>query len=352
MQSKNRIDNVRKIAVLRANALGDFLLSLPALEALSQAYPQAEIVLLGREWHAAFLKNRPGPVDRVIPVPYGGIGGEVVDQQPDMTAFFEALTAENFDLALQMHGGGYNSNPFISKLGARYTAGSRDFNAPPLDRWVRYMLYQPEVIRYLEIVSLVGAEPVSYEPKVEVTPVDLAESLAVVPETKKPLVVIHPGAIDPRRRWPTSKFAEVADAIAKKGYRIAVTGSTEEISLVEAVISAMQEEALDLGGQLSLNGLTGLLSRSTLLVSNDTGPAHLARAVGVPTVTLYWIGNLITAGPLSRAKNRPLVAFQINCPYCGEEQTKTRCEHTFSVVNEISVEEVLNQAFDLLETPG
>ena len=65
----DRVPDIRKIAVLRANGLGDFIFALPALEALRVAYPEAEIVLLGKKWHANFLANRPGPVDRVIVVP-------------------------------------------------------------------------------------------------------------------------------------------------------------------------------------------------------------------------------------------------------------------------------------------
>ena len=61
--------NVRKIAVLRVNGLGDFIAAVPALEALRAAYPAAEIVLLAKDWHAAFLAGRPGPVDRVVVVP-------------------------------------------------------------------------------------------------------------------------------------------------------------------------------------------------------------------------------------------------------------------------------------------
>ena len=64
-----RVPGVRRIAVLRANAIGDFIFTLPALEALRAAYPQAEIVLLAKKWHAAFLRGRPGPVDRVVAVP-------------------------------------------------------------------------------------------------------------------------------------------------------------------------------------------------------------------------------------------------------------------------------------------
>ena len=63
------VEDVRRLAVLRANAIGDFLVSLPAIEALRAAYPAAELVLLGAGWHAGFLAGRPGPVDRCVPVP-------------------------------------------------------------------------------------------------------------------------------------------------------------------------------------------------------------------------------------------------------------------------------------------
>ncbi len=63
------LKDIHKIAVLRANAIGDFIFSLPALDALRAAYPGAEIVLLGQPWHEGFLAERPGPVDRVVVVP-------------------------------------------------------------------------------------------------------------------------------------------------------------------------------------------------------------------------------------------------------------------------------------------
>src|SRR5437667_7394301 len=72
--STRRVPDVHKIAVLRANAIGDLTFALPALEALCAAYPGAELVLLGQEWHARFLEGRPGPVDRVVVVPpYRGV---------------------------------------------------------------------------------------------------------------------------------------------------------------------------------------------------------------------------------------------------------------------------------------
>ena len=89
------------------------------------------------------------------------------DPAPDaavLAPLFERLRAESFDVAVQLHGGGANSNPVVRRLGARVTAGSRADDAPALDRTVHYEVFQPEVLRYLEVVGLVGAYPVGLEP--------------------------------------------------------------------------------------------------------------------------------------------------------------------------------------------
>lgn len=148
---------VRKIAVLRANAVGDFIVALPALEALRSRYPHAEIVLLGRHWHSTFLADRPGPVDRTIVVPYSeGIydppDSKKIDQD-QLKRFFDDMIGEHFDLALQLHGGGKNSNGFVRNLHAGLTLGARTPDAPPLDRCVPYRRYQNETLRLLEIVG-------------------------------------------------------------------------------------------------------------------------------------------------------------------------------------------------------
>ena len=96
------VEDVRKLAVLRANAIGDYLISLPAIEALSSAYPDAELVLLGSDWHASFLAGRPGPVDRCLPVPpTTGVRDDHPPSPPAMVdRFFARMRAERFDLAV------------------------------------------------------------------------------------------------------------------------------------------------------------------------------------------------------------------------------------------------------------
>lgn len=337
------LPGIQKIAVLRANALGDFIFALPALEALRAAYPQAEITLLGRPWHVSFLTDRPGVIDRVIPIPQGGIGSEgTIGQDPaELAAFFAAMQQEQFDLAIQMHGGGRNSNPFLLALKARHTLGLRTPDAIALERWMPYLYYQSEVVRYLELVSQVGAIPVTLEPRLKVTPADLQAAARALPETPQPLVALHPGASDPRRHWPAEKFAAVGDALAAAGMRVVVTGVESEQELVKVVIGHMAAPAENLCGRLSLNGLTGLLSRCAVVLANDTGPLHLATAVGTPTVGIYWCGNLITAGQPLRHHHRPLISWCLDCPVCGASCIHSHCDHRESFVAEVTVEDAI-----------
>ncbi len=357
-----KINDIHKIAVLRANALGDFIFSLPALAALRAAYPYAEIVLLGLPWHAEFLARRPGPVDRVIVVPPsqgvrepGGTPGTYADGQ-ELERFFAAMQRERFDLAIQLHGGGRYSNPFTLKLGARISLGLRTPDAQPLDHWVPYIYFQPEILRCLEVVSLTGAQPVDLQPHLTVLPTDLEESCRAVPlqpaSDVAPLVVLHPGAGDGRRRWPPEKFAAVGDALAGAGARVVISGTQPERDLVRDVRMAMQRTAEDVCGALSLGGLAGLLDRCLLLVANDSGPLHLAEAVGAATVGIYWCGNLINAEPITRSRHRPHVSWRLNCPICGRNCIDDNCEHRASFVADVPVGEVMASALSLLGRPA
>jgi ADP-heptose:LPS heptosyltransferase len=348
------VEDVRKLAVLRANAIGDYLVSLPAIQALRAAYPAAELVLLGADWHAGFLAGRPGPVDRCLPVP-PTVG--VRDDRPPappaaVDRFFARMRAERFDLAVQLQGGGRHSNPFLRRLGARVTAGSRTPDAQPLDRTVPYTGHQHEIHRFLEVAGLVGAAPVTLEPRLQVTDADRAEAAAVLGGDDRPLVVLHPGANDPRRRWPVERLAVVGSELARKGARLAVVGTASERGLVDRLLDGLDGDAADLAGRLGLGGLAGLLEQATLLVGNDSGPRHLAAAVGTATVAVHWGVSLGTYGPLYRARHRAPTSWRLHCPACGANGLQEDCrpDHQASFVADVTVDEVLAEALDLLAT--
>jgi ADP-heptose:LPS heptosyltransferase len=346
-----RVDGVRRIAVLRAGALGDFVFALPAFAALRAAYPDAEIVLLAKRWTADLLHARPSAIDRVVPVPVArGVGAppDAAEDEQALAAFFAAMRHARFDVALQLHGGGRYSNPFVAKLGARLTAGMRALDAVPLDRTMPYVYRQNERMRLLEAVALVGAMPVTLAPHLSVTPRDLEEADAVVPPSPAPLVVLQPGSTDPRRRWPAAHFATLGDRVVEAGAIVAINGTASEAPLVHAVRNAMRHEAIDLAGRLSLGGLAGLMSRARVVVSNDTGPLFLAEAVGAATVGIFWLMNLAMDGSLFRTRHRYALATRVACPECGRPQIDARCEHDPSFVADVTVDEVLAPTLELL----
>ncbi|WP_210479162.1 glycosyltransferase family 9 protein [Naasia sp. SYSU D00948] len=356
-----RIEGVERIAVLRAGNLGDLLFALPAVDALAACYPDAEITLVAMPAHAALLAGRPGPVADVAVLPViegvGAAPGTPTDPE-EIEAFVAGLRERRFDLAVQVHGGGRYSNPFLTRLGARVTAGLQAEDADGLDRVVPYRYYQHEVLRALEVVGLVGAPPVTLEPVLAVTEDDVARAEELL-GPGGPVLAIHPGATDPRRRWPAERFGEIAARAAARGLRAVVLGGGDDAHLaVEVVDAALGAGApggsvRSVAGLADLGQLVGILATAAVLVGNDSGPRHLAQAVGCPTVGLYWAGNLINAGPLGRSRHRIQLDWRIECPVCGIDVTQVgwtavRCEHDPSFLTAISVDAVWTDVEDLL----
>jgi len=361
-------DDVRRIAVLRGGGLGDFIFALAAIDSLAAAYPDARITLLGTPMHAALLASRPSSIDEVVELPVAHGVRELAGRAPDeaeLDAFFERMRSERFDLAVQVHGGGRNSNPFLLRLGARHTVGLRTPDAPALERDMAYIYYQHEVLRSLEVVGLAGAVPVRLEPVIHATDQERAGSSTHLDEGAYGLALIHPGATDPRRRWPTTRFAEVAAGLAAEGTQVIVVGDGTDVATADEIVrlaasaTAVAPEGgapvghiSSLAGLLSLGELVGIIDRADVLIGNDSGPRHLAQAVGVSTVGVYWVGNLINAGPLGRSRHRAHLSWTTNCPACGVDITQVgwtaeRCEHDDSVVAAVPSSPVLDDAIEL-----
>ncbi len=109
---------------------------------------------------------------------------------------------------------------------------------------------------------------------------------------RHPLVIVHPGASAPSRRYPPESFARAIDLLVEQtGCQVVLTGSDAERPLAERIQSGMSARALSLAGRLSLGELGALIERADLLVSNNTGPAHIAAALGTPVVDLYALTN-------------------------------------------------------------
>jgi len=356
-----RFRDIHNIAVVRGGGLGDLILVEPAVRALAAAYPQARIRLLGSPVHARLWADRPGPVTAVDVLPvHRGLREGPADPS-GYVDFLRRMRRIGLDLAVQLHGGGRNSNPFLLQLGARHTVGMATPQAPRLERTLAYVVHQHEVHRSLEVVALAGAVPVSYEPVVQVTAGEVAGGAGLLPPGSGPVLAMHTGATDPRRRWPADRFAEVARHALRAGSRVVLVGDSSDQDLALSVVEGAQRglsararsRIVSTAGRLSLSDLVSVLLQSDVLLANDSGPRHLAQAIGVPTVGLYWVGNFITAGPLTRARHRVQVAWATRCPGCGREGSTVRmpdCPHEGSLLGEIAVTPVLADVRALMAT--
>jgi ADP-heptose:LPS heptosyltransferase len=298
----------RRVAVLRALKLGDLLCAIPALRALREAMPQAEIALVGLPWAAEFVERFHTYLDRFIEFPgYPGLP----EREPDVgriPAFLAEMQGERFDLVLQMHGSGPFVNPLTVLFGGRVTAG---FFLPggycPDARWFcPFPTSGLEVERLLQLTDHLGIPRRGEHLEFPLHDRDFEELESVAGANQlRPgeYVCVHAGAAAPERRWPVDRFASVAAALAGRGLRVALTGTAAESALTRIVAGAVPA-AIDLAGQTNLGTLAGLLSGARLLICNDTGVSHLAAALRVPSVVVSTGDNPSRWAPSDSRRHR------------------------------------------------
>ncbi|MDP8951579.1 MAG: glycosyltransferase family 9 protein [Actinomycetota bacterium] len=301
---------VENLAVFRGLYLGDLVAATGALRALHRGYPGAEITLIALPWAVALAPHLPH-VDRLLPYP----GAPGLDGKGDKSALGEFLgrvRSERFDLAVNMHGKGPTSTRLVARFGALCTAGfvsDTVSDVPTLDFTVPWEAKEHESRKLLLLAKKVGGVPVGgsdgAEPELRVRVEDDRRARALLPP-ERPLALVHPGASVPEKRWPAEGFGWVAKGLLRRGYAVAVTGNPAEKTLT-GWVAALAPGALDLGGRTDLSTLIATVARADVVVSNDTGPAHLAYALRTPSVTLF--GPSTSAerwGPLNRERHAVL----------------------------------------------
>jgi ADP-heptose:LPS heptosyltransferase len=337
----------RRVGVVRALQLGDFLVAVPALRTLRRALPSAEITLIGLPWAAQVVRRFRRYLDDFLEFPgYPGIR----ERDPDparLATFLDAARRRSFDLAVQMHGSGVASNPFTCLLGARRTAGFvTEGDASPLDLRVPYERDRHEVCRYLDLVeALTGARG---DPQLEfpVLPGDRRElsRCGFEPGSGRYLVV-HPGARAASRRWMPERFAEVADRLAER-YRldVVVSGGPGEGAVVEEVSRRLRRRPFPVPTDIGVGALAALLEGAVILVSNDTGAAHLADAVGTRTVVVFGSVDPGLWRPLDGGRHRALfVPMPCRPSRCDD------CPYDHACLRAIDADAVVAAACDLLD---
>lgn len=319
----------KRILVVATTALGDTLWATPALESLRKSFQNAYIAVLTSPVGLEILKENPW-TNRLYLL-----------KEPLLPRFFSlwrSLFQEKFDTVLIFHASQRLVLPLCSLLGASRIVGTQSLNKG-LDSLLTDALpnkYQHEIVRRLKIVERIGGKIASEKLSIFLRPEEEKASLA-----KGKWIAIHPGSKDGFKRWPAENFAKLGKILKERlKCEILITGTKSEKDLMEEIAKEIPGAHLS-DPNLSLRAFASVLGQVDLLISNDTGPVHLACALKVPVVALYSSTDPNLCGP-HRAEKASILFKKRSCDPC----LKRKCRSPFCLL-QIGVEEVADSAISL-----
>lgn len=299
--------HAKNILCIRLDHVGDVLMASPAMRALKAALPDCRLSLLAAP-HASQVGAHIPLLDDVIEYAAPWMKSSA-QHAPDIdSAMIARLRERQFDAAVIFTT--YSQSPLPAALMCVLAgiplrlAHCHENPYRLLSDWVPdpepQQSIRHEVRRQLDLVAAIGArtddERLLFSPREQ----DRAWAEDYLRQQQllesRRWLILHPGASAPSRRYPATLWAQVAASLARQGFSLLLTGSAQESVLVDSVRSMMGCEASDasahsLAGMLDLGQLGALLSHAPLLIVGNTGPAHLAAAVGTPVVDVYALTN-------------------------------------------------------------
>jgi lipopolysaccharide heptosyltransferase II len=343
----------RRILVVRLSALGDVLLATPAVRALKAAQPQARIDWLTHAAYAPLLEGLPF-VDEVVPYRPGDDGGV-----RGSARLWSRIRGRRYDAVIDLQRKprtallSLASGARLMLAAHRRTLGGMTAAGLGRDRPLRG---PHQAQRYMQAIGSLLGVPVEPGPlQIGLAPKTRAEADAEVEKllggAREPLVALAPGAAHATKRWSPARFAEVGRALCEGGRRelVLVGGPADaaELDALRAGLGALP--AID-ARWLELPALAVLLARCQFVISNDSGPVHLAQAVGVPVVAVFgptsperWAPR----GPQSRA-----VSLGLACSPCTNHGGAHCPLGHHDCLRRLDVETVVRAARELVAEPG
>ncbi|MDD5225637.1 MAG: glycosyltransferase family 9 protein [Candidatus Omnitrophica bacterium] len=341
---KIKLPDAPRILITRTDRIGDLVLTTPLFKALREKFPKAHLAALVFLEHHEIVQGNPY-LDEVILYDKKGSERGIVGQW----RFGRKLRSKRFDVAVHAHG--TNRMHLAAWLAGIPVRIGYDRRAP----WALTHVHpynkkegKKQESEYLfELLDLLGvASPKEIETFFPVTDqsIRFLESLCLVSKIPKnlPWIVLNPSASDMTKMWPAERFAELVTRIGKdRACVFLAIGTEKDRAIVEKLKQGTSVPIFDLSGQLSLGMLGALLKRASLLISNDSGPVHIATAVGTPVVSIFgrYEPGLGPKRWQPLGKNARVVAKDVSHVPAAEQK--------FTYIDEIAVEDVYAAACDL-----
>jgi len=282
---------VREVLVLRLDRIGDVVMSLSALAELRAALPQARIRLAVGAWSEGIAKS--APVDEILiwSAPWVGRPSEGAASFASLASAARALRKTPLDLAIDLQGD-VRASILMSLTGARARVGYANTGGGYL---LTHVVALDETISWLEQNRRAVAAAVGTSPRTAHDPLtredrrfaeDLLRKLHL--DERRPLVGLHPSGGRRVKQWDVARWAEVALRLQQQfGATLVVTGSEADRPLAAILAKALPRKPIDLTGRLGVRETLAVIARLDLFLSPDTGPMHMACAVGTPSVSVF-----------------------------------------------------------------
>ena len=332
------------------SAIGDVVRTIPAVKGLRERYPDAHIAWCVEEKSSDILVDCPY-LDRVILFPRRQLVGKTGSRTRSLKEFVRELRRERFDTVLDFHGI-FKSGVLALLSGAKERIGfhrryTKEFNFLLMNRAV--VPPGKKINRFERNVSLVeslGAAPSNLDVEI-VVPDEVKRRVGELLQPfdrDKPLVAIHPTTSRPFKLWDSRNYAKVADKLLTDGVaQVLITCGPGERDAAEQVVAQMQSPPPPLVELGSLREYAWLVKQADLYFGGDTGPMHIASAMGTPIVAIF--------GPTDPAVNAPyrqphrVLYKDLSCSPCKER----RCSPNLECMTAITVEEAYDAILDMLK---
>jgi heptosyltransferase-2 len=345
--------NPQKIMVRATNWIGDGVMSLPALHALRARFPKAEIVLVTKPWVSELYWHLPAVSRQIVYNPEGEHAGP-----RGFWRLVRGLREERFDAALLFQNAFHAAwMAWCARVPVR-VGYSRDGRSRLLTDAVEVpppAAYGHQAYYYLHLLFRAGLidkpQPVR-EIRLVLEEAERARAAKHLQrlglQGPRFLVGINPGAFyGPAKRWLLHRYALLADRLIGAFHAdVLIFGSHAERPLAEEIARAMKHMPVILAGETSLRQLMALLAQCRLVVSNDSGPMHLAAALGLPLVAIFGSTNERATG--SVGPRTRVVKHVVACSPCGWRE----CPIDFRCMQGVTVEDVSRAATKLVEELG
>ena len=290
---------VNKVLLVRLRSIGDTVLATPSLYALRRFLPKATIDILVEDWVAPVLDEHPHADNVVV------LGGGMISR----AGVARRIRAARYDVVYNLHGG--TTATFLTRAtGARHRVGLKTYQyahlhnhqAPsPLLLWGQQKTHSVE--QQLALLGWTGV-PVTDRPRTHLAVTHEAaaavdQRLADAGLAQRQLALIHPATAFATKQWATKNFARVAESLDERGFAPVAIGAPEDSEILKSLLDESRVRITSF--DLSLPEVSALAARSRIFVGNDSGIAHIAAAVGTPSVVVFGSSNMAHWRPWNKA---------------------------------------------------